>query len=279
LFTKEGENEVLYFQSWFDFPAELYDALFYERNGMKIDPYNDMLVNYDQTLKGLKVDLKNLRSASAPKELEFENRNNELYPLTGERKAKAKNIVYPVEVTSINDFLTDETRYATFAQPGMYTRDDPRKTELSRLKQLEKVEFCPMTSVNAAASAGMEFHFYFTSPDGKKTSFVIGGIQKERIPKLNLNTHAKGFQMPMGIANHSFYQSYADLLTYSSKEEPYYALLLDEKSQWLDSHEIGIDGPLFWIDEQDPTQLHLMILSFERHSIVGHYIIQLPDAS
>jgi hypothetical protein len=85
--------------------------------------------------------------------------------------------------------------------------------------------------------------------------------------------------MPMGISNHSFYNSYSDLLKYSSKQEPYFAFLLDKDGNWLDSHDVGIDGPLFWLDEKDPTKLHLMILSFERHSFVGHYIIDLPKES
>lgn len=278
LFTKEGENEVLYFQSWFDFPSELYDALFEKRNGMSIEPYNSMLINYDHTLVGTKVELTGLRTISTAMETKFENKNDELYPLTGERKTKVKNIIYPTAIASINDFLTNDTRYATFAAPGYYTKTQPRVTELSRLQKLEKVEVSRITSTNAAMTVAMEFRLYFTSGDGKQTEFIIGGLQKDRIPVLNLNTHATGFQMPMGISNHSFYQSYADLLKYSSGEEPYYAFLLDQNGNWLDSHDVGIDGPLFWIDDQDPGKLHLMVLSFERHSFVGHYIIDLPAA-
>jgi hypothetical protein len=81
--------------------------------------------------------------------------------------------------------------------------------------------------------------------------------------------------MSMGISNHTFYQSYEELLNYSSLHEPYFSLLLDENGNWVDSHDVGIDGPLFFFDAADPTKLHLMILSFERHSFVGHYIIEV----
>ena len=52
-------------------------------------------------------------------------------------------------------------------------------------------------------------------------------------------------------------------------------VLLDENGKWLDSHTIGIDGPLLHLDENDPTLLHVWLLSFERHALVGHYTIQL----
>jgi hypothetical protein len=198
LFTKENDKEVLYFQSWFDFPGELYNALFEERNGMSIAPFDDMLINYDHTLVGSKVELKKLRTISPGKAVSFENRNDALYPLIGERQTKAKNIIVPSEVTAINDFLTDNTRYATFAAPGYYTRTQPRVTQLSRLQKLEKVTVSRTTSNNSAMNVGMEFHLYFTSADGAtSTEFVIGGIQKDRIPALTIETHIKrAFKCP-----------------------------------------------------------------------------------
>jgi len=131
-------------------------------------------------------------------------------------------------------------------------------------------------SKNGAKTKGFELNLYFSSNDNNtQTKFVIGGLQKDRIPVLNMSSHHKGFQMPMGISNHSFYNDYSDLLKYSSKEEPYFAALLDQNDHWVNSHEVGIDGPLFFIDDQDPSKLHLLILSFERHSFVGHYLFSI----
>jgi len=45
---------------------------------------------------------------------------------------------------------------------------------------------------------------------------------------------------------------------------------LDDEGKWLDSHEIGIDGPLLHLSEDGET-LHVWLLSFERHALVGHY--------
>ena len=103
----------------------------------------------------------------------------------------------------------------------------------------------------------------------------MGGLKKELIPILNIKEAKDGFQMPMGIANHSFYESYKFMLNNPSKQNPYYALLLNEEEKFIDSHEIGIDGPLLHWDQNNKDLLHVWILSFERHAFVGHYTLQL----
>ena len=45
-FTAENGNDLLYFQCWFDFPDELYNRLFFKRNGMNSSKYDDMRKNY-----------------------------------------------------------------------------------------------------------------------------------------------------------------------------------------------------------------------------------------
>ena len=104
---------------------------------------------------------------------------------------------------------------------------------------------------------------------------IIGGINPTDIPQLEIEKMDKGYQMPMGIANHSFYESIERLNQTPSKENAYYGFLVDENGNWLDSHKVGIDGPLFYFDKNDKTQLHLWILSFVRHSFVGHYKIDM----
>jgi len=79
----------------------------------------------------------------------------------------------------------------------------------------------------------------------------------------------------MGIGNHSFYESYSEHLSYKTKESPYYAILTDDDDHWLDSHKIGIDGPVLHFTDEDRTTLHVWLLSFERHALVGHYEIRI----
>ncbi|MFN0274334.1 MAG: hypothetical protein ACKVPJ_01190 [Chitinophagales bacterium] len=277
-FTTEDSNDKLYFQCWFDFPEELYNDLFAKRNSTAITKYDKMLTTYYDE-KAAKVDLNVLRKVNGESEIAFTNLNHELYPLKGERETKAKNIISPIGYTSINDFLNNDTKFATFASPGQYTKDEPRKTQLSRFQNIQKVMLRTTTSANAAATPTQELQLYFT--DNAKTTltkFIVGGLQLDKLPVLNSSAMHKGWQRPMGIGNHSFYNSIDDINATSSLQNPYFAMLLDANDTWLDSHEIGIDGPLFFRDETDPNKVHMLILSFERHAFVGHFVFEIPKA-
>lgn len=277
-FTTDNKNDSMYFQCWFDFPDTLYNQLFLKRNGISIAQYDDILKNYSH-VKGEKVDLNALRQVNSESMLTFTSLNKNYYPLKGERETKLKNIVFPTSVASINDLLTDKTTYATFAKPGIYTRADPRKTELSRFQHLEKVLLLQTQSKNAAATLTTELQFFYKdNAKTKTTKYVIGGLELDKLPVLTANTLHKGWQQPMGISNHSFYSTYEDFIKTSSAESPYFSFLLNEKGEWLDSHDVGIDGILLYRDEADTTKIHAFILSFERHSFVGHIVFDLAIA-
>jgi hypothetical protein len=36
---------------------------------------------------------------------------------------------------------------------------------------------------------------------------------------------------------------------------------------------VAVDGPVLHRDEADPGKLHLYLLSYERHSLVGHFVL------
>jgi hypothetical protein len=224
------------------------------------------------------VDLAALRTVNSKKNIDFINLNNELYPIEGERLTKKKNIVYPTVYSSINDFLTDDTKFATFASPGFYTRDEPRVTQLSRFEKLQSILYCQTSSANRATSKGVEFQLSFqNTANNISTKLVIGGLDLNNIPILAPRDMHKGYQMPFGIANHSFYNTVADFNGISSKDSPYFAMLLDENNVWLDSHEIGIDGVLFFKEEGAESKLHVLLLGFERHVFVGHFVIDVNE--
>lgn len=272
--NEEG-NEAPAYHGWFSFPTKLYSELYFERNNLKFDELKNSLVDWmDPEQKAINSDL--LRTVIFQKETKFTSFNDKLYPLIGERKKKNINIIYPKNATTINDFLTDSTLYATFTPPGFYNTADPRKTELGRLAIIEKVMLSQITSINTAKTESIELAFSFKDKENKRnTELIIGGIPLADIPQLSTNDVHKGFQMPMGFANHSFYETVERLNETPSKENPYYAYLLDTDKTWLDSHKVGIDGPLFHFDEKDKNKLHIWILSFERHSFVGHFTVDL----
>ena len=158
----------------------------------------------------------------------------------------------------------------------MYTKTQPRATQLSKFKALIKVIYAQTISSNTAKTATTEIKLLFNA-DGKTVQYIIGGLIIDKIPVLSTDNLHNGYQRPMGIGNHSFYSAYNDILSNSSLENPYYGLLLDENGLWLDSHTIGTDGPLLFREEGNPNKLHILLLSFERHAFVGHYVIEIPQ--
>ena len=267
-------KDKLYWQGWFDFPKDLYAELFEKRNALPYETFRAGLENWiDPPAKKINLDL--LRKVKSEKEVQFEANNDEMYELKSERLRKRKNIVYPKTVAKMGDLLSDSTRFATFAQPGFYDTKNPRVTYLSRFGKLEKViERQIITPTNEAA---IELEYVFVSNQNPQivTRLVVGGIIAKNLPKLSVADANNGAQASMGVANHSFYETFDYQQQHLTKNNPFYSFLLDEKGNFLDNHKIGIDGTNFHLDAQDATKLHLWILSFERHAFLNHSVVWL----
>ncbi len=277
IFVAEEDNgeKKTYYHGWFTFPMDLYASLFEDETGLKWTDYQDGMVDWKEPERKF-INFDVLRSRMAEMETGVKNLNDQYYPLTGARVKKEKNIIHPRNHQKIQDFLSDETVYATFSPPGFYNTKDPRKTFLSLLNRFNGGAIFQVENNNASSDSTLiEIELRFSNPDGsKKHRIVFGGIDLALIPTLSMQNHNGGFKMPMGIANHAFYETYERCLDNQVLRNPYYALVVDDKDLWLDSHSLGIDGPLIFWDEEYPGLLHVMILSFERHSFVGHFTFQ-----
>lgn len=271
-YAEEDSSLKPVYHGWFNFPEGLYARLFKLRNGVDFDRYKEFLVNW-KDIESKTIDLSVLRDLQSEVELEFENLNASYYPLVGERGKKNKNVVSPKAVVKIQDYLNDSTRFGTFTPPGFYNTSDPRVTYLSMLSNLESVKYADVISKTSQKDTCIELRLKFNDGKGIKTDLLIGGIDKAKIPVLDPEMVHKGYQMPMGIANHSFYETYKTNQARKALDIPYYGFLLDEEGKWIDSHKIGIDGPMLHFDEEG--YLHFWILSFERHAFVGHYKLQM----
>lgn len=261
----------VYAHAWFDFPRALYAELFERKNKLPYARFAKALERWVDPPRKV-VPLERLRRVVRQVQVKVRNERDAYYPLHGERAKKRKNIITPKRPSRIADFLTDSTRFATFTPPGIYTRADPRKTELGRFGKLTGGWLRSTVATGGERGERLELELRFD--DGKRrTRLIIGGLDLARLPRLTLQQHARGWQMPMGIANHTFYATYADTLALPSARNPYIGLLLDGKGRFLDSHRVGIDGPLIYRDAADPTQLHVWLLSFERHALVGHFVL------
>lgn len=277
-YAKEGNQQKPLYHGWFEFPRAFYEELFDEVNKGKLTfaEYKDYLINYQEPASKV-VNFEALRIVESSKQVDFINLNNEFYPLTGARKSKYKNIVYPKNPNTINDFLNDSTAFSTFLYPGYYSTSDPRATTLSKLKYPQKVVVNKVISNNKTKDHCLEFDVIFArgTDTTELTRVVIGGVKRNEIPQLALNDYNKGYKMPMGIGNHGFYEKVTYTQSHSTKDSPYYAMIVNGEGKWIDSHFFGVDGPLLHFDKENPKLLHFWLLSFERHAMVTHLTFEL----
>ena len=268
----DGKNKVFY-HGWFDFPKDLYQDLFHERNDDDFDKYSKYMEDWRDP-ENLHLELSKIRPVINEVIVPFTNKSDEMYPLKGERKKKQIAIIYPETYTKMSDFHTDSALFATFSQPGFYNRQDPRTTELGRFSQLNNVRY-RQTGTNDNFD---ELRFEFARKSGEITQFVFGGIKFDDLPILSSEEANSGSQFSMGIGNHPFYEDCVTHDELCSKNNPYFGVLMDANDNWLDSHKVGIDGPLLHVDSENPNLIHVWLLSFERHALVGHYVIDLSKA-
>lgn len=269
----DGKNKVFY-HGWFHFPEQLYKDLFEERNHDNFDKFAQHLVNWKDP-KNQKLNLDLIRNVSHSLKVDFINHDEEMYPLYGERKKKEIAIIYPENYSKMSDFHTDSALFATFTAPGFYNRKEPRTTELGRFHSLKNVEY--RTTTNSTSTVCDELKMVFSREDGEVTKFVFGGMDFSTLPKLSTEECNSGNSYPMGIGNHPFYEDCKSHEELCSLDNPYFGVLLNTEGHWLDSHKIGIDGPLLHLDKENPNIIHVWLLSFERHAIVGHYEINLSN--
>ena len=269
-YIQEDGKEKAFAHVWFDFPHEEYAYLFNLVNAKDFSTYATSLVNWqDPESKIVNVDL--LRTVVKEHKTRYDDLSDHSYPLGGARIKKRKEIVTPTSFETMRDLQADQTTFATFATPGMYTRSDPRVTQLGRLQVLNSAIVKSTYSPDAEATS--EITLDFSDPaTGRETSLIIGGINLVDMPVLSPEDCNSGWKSSMGFGNHTFYETYEEHEAHDASSSLYYAYFTDEKGRWLDSHTIGVDGPLMHWDADG--KLHVWLLSFERHALVGHYALE-----
>ena len=276
LYVNEGEKEVPYAHGWFDFPHATYAHLFEEQNDVPYETYQNPLEHWvDPETKFLDASL--LRSLEGEEEVQFLDCSDAMYPLAGAREKKFKEIVKPASFETMRDLQSDSSTFATFSPPGFYDRSDPKKTELGRFFHLNNISVHRIVSQINGDSLH-EIVLEFSDRERRReTLLTFGGLDLDEFPVLPVADVNGGWKNSMGIGNHTFYENYATHQAKKAISNPYYAYLSDREGNWLDSHHIGIDGPVFHFSDQERGTLHLWLLSFERHALVGHYSIRFGE--
>lgn len=272
-YTEEEGKVVPLYHGWFDFPSALYAKLFEEKNSEDYADYKKPLEKWiDPENKTFDFNL--LRNIEEEIAIDYTDKSDEMYPLKGARLKKYKEIIVPDTFQTMRDLQSDSTTFATFSAPGYYNKKDPRHTELGRFYTLENVAL-KRTSCEGKSDL-RELKFTFSDRNGDRvTHLYFGGLMMDQFPELSVEAANDGWKNSMGFGNHPFYQDYKEYTSWSASTSCYYGFLTNEKDQWLDSHKVGIDGPIIHWDAKKKNRLHVWLLSFERHALVGHYVIDI----
>lgn len=276
LFTEEEGEERVYEHLWFTFPLGLYKQLFEQVNGLSYWSYWWSLEHWVDPA-GTTIRLDRLRTVEREWPVVATAQWDEPVPAQGEQARKRRNILTPVAAT-FRDWYTQPVQFAGFIPPGRYSRAHPRETQLHYLAELTGATF-RLVGIPGVPKPLSELELAFRSNRTQDvTRLIIGGLDLSMLPRIDPREYDRGWRAPLGIGNPSFVESYDHAVASPPIRRTFYGFHLDAHDRWLDHHAVGVDGPLLHWDAHDPTLLHLYLLSYERHALLNHVTLVIPDA-
>jgi hypothetical protein len=275
LFTVEDGEDRVYEHVWFTFPLGLYKNPFQQVNGLSYWDHWWSLEHWVDP-SGTPIRLDRLRRVEREWTVKAVARWDESPLWRGEQLMKRKNILAP-PVYTYRDWYAQPIQFASFIPPGRYSVKHPRDTQLHYLAEftgavLRQVRTPTETQLRYEIELGFR-----DSRTGERTRLIVGGLDLNKLPVISPDRYDLGWQVPLGIGNPSFFESYEELLANSLLQRPFYGFHLDAQDRWLDHHAVGVDGPLLHWDADDPSTLHLYLLSYERHALLNHFVITCPS--
>ncbi|MEM6688462.1 MAG: hypothetical protein AAF664_03485, partial [Planctomycetota bacterium] len=277
LFTKDETGKQMYYQGWFTFPMGHYKRLWEQNTQMSY--WNDNFfwrMEHWVDPEGTPVDLELLRDAESMTKIDYQYDPEESIWYCGEQVRKRRTTKAP-GVRQWGEFVSkrQDVRFATFRPPGVYDGSQSWGNRYELIAQLEGVRHRRVRST-LDDQVYDEIVLEFESASGKPIRFIVGGLSLDEAPTLSKDDYHKGIYMPMGIGTPPFYQDYKDLVASPPHASPYYSFFLDGDDGWLDHHSMAVDGPVIHRDSDDPSLVHLYLLSYERHQIVMHLELKIP---
>lgn len=272
LFVKEGNGKALYYRAWFTFPLGHYKNLFERNTGLPFWRHWYYLEHWLDPA-GTVVPMAKLRAVTQERAVATTLDPSEEVIAAGEQIGKRRTTIAE-NIVTWGDFYSDRPiRFASFIAPGRYSVNHPRKNQYWRMDRFEKAILRQIISPAAEKPLHeLELVFASTKEDGI-CRFFVSGFDLQALPQLPMKDYPKAMYMPMGISVPPFFQSYEELRENPPEQGPYVSVLLDAEDRWIDHHSFGIDGPVMHRDEKDPDVLHVYLLSYERHSLIGHFVV------
>ncbi len=275
--TKEEGEKKQYYHGWFNFPLGYYKSVFEKINQISYWKYWLQLERW-QNPAGEAVNLEALRTIENQQEVSAEFPQDERIIVAGEQGRKIKNILATNLVTWKDFYQTNQNvRFATFRKPGFYDPKTPWGNQYWRIGKFEKAILREVKPKNTTQNL-QEIEFTFSDTrTGENNRILVSGINLKTLPQLPVKQYSQGLYLPIGISLPPFSQTYEELKENPPTQNPYFSAILDEKSRWIDNHSFGVDGVVMHRDQQNPALLHAYLLSYERHTLISHYLIDLKD--
>jgi hypothetical protein len=273
--TKEKDKKSVYYQAWFTFPMGMYKDVFEHENNTSYWPHHWRLEHW-QDPAGKKVNLERLRTIVDEPKISVNFPLDEEIIVSGEQGRKIRTL-YANNLVTWRDFYDDKRsiQFATFQPPGWYNHEKPWGNEYWRIGKFEGASLRNIQPVGQSKTL-QEIELVFSDiKTGDKNRFLISGINIKDLPHLPVDKYPDGLYMPMGLSVPPFFQGYEKLQAQPSHESPYFSVLLDSQGQWIDHHKVAVDGSVMHLDKSKPNLLHLYLLSYERHTLIAHFLIQL----
>ncbi|MEH2201309.1 hypothetical protein [Nostoc sp.] len=275
LFTKDDGNKSLYYQSWFTFPMGHYKNIFEKINNISYWQHWWKLEHW-QDPSGTIVKTNLLRNVIDQKEVATQFPLDEKIIVSGEQTRKVRTTLAK-NITKWRDFYDtkNEIKYASFRAPGFYDQNKPWGNQYWRIGKFDQAILRNVKPIGVAQNL-QEIELVFTdTKTNEQNRLFISGIDLKKLPKLPVEDYPKGLYMPMGIGIPPFYQSYDDLTKNHPDVSPYFSFLLDSQDRWIDHHHLAVDGSVMHLDKDNPNLLHLYLLSYERNTLIAHFLINL----
>jgi hypothetical protein len=278
LFVKEGDAKSLVYHGWFTFPLGHYRDLFEHNTGLPYTRHWYYLEHWFDP-SGTVVPLDKLRQITREWRPTTKFDPDEPVIAAGEQIGKRRTTI-TANITRWQDYYDGRPiHFAAFIPPGRYSVRHPWGNEYQRLDKFERTILRKIISP-ASAQPLHELELVFSSSRSVgETRFVVSGFDLDALPRLATGDYPKGFYMPMGIGVPPFFQSYEDLESSPPTRSPYFSMLVDSDDRWIDHHRWAIDGPILHRDESNPNQLHVYLLSYERHALIGHFVIDTQETA
>jgi hypothetical protein len=279
LYSQEHHKKTLLYQGWFTFPLGYYKAIFEKNTGLTYRNKWYYLEHWDDPAS-THVDVNQLRRVKHTYPVVLEQDAEEPIALDGEQVNKKKNIMATHDIKKFDDYFNQDIMFSTFVPPGLYQKNTPWHNKYWRIKQPISAV---LNSIESPAKPQKKLdELVITYADDKlnknsESYFYISGFDIKALPHVSKKNYAKGLLFLMGIGTPPLKQAYAVLVKHPPEKNPMFSVFLDEKGGWINHHEAAIDGSILFVDQVESRVLHVYLVSYERHAVVAHYKMMLPD--